>query len=75
MERQPRVVRVLVLGLPAIVAAPGKVVNRVLDPRRGKLEAVLRNREINRQTLEEYVDGDWPKVVSPKNCRNLRRAA
>ena len=43
MEREPRVVRVLAV-LPALVAAAGKVVDRVLDARRGKLEAVLREK-------------------------------
>ena len=43
MEREPRVVRVLAV-LPALVAAAGKVVDRVLDARRGEFEAVLRKR-------------------------------
>ena len=44
VEREPRVVRVLAV-LPALVAAAGKVVDRVLDARRGKLEAVLCEKE------------------------------
>ena len=55
MEREPRVVRVLAV-LPALVAAAGKVVDRVLDARRGKLEAVLRKKR-------EYTGlAIWPYV-------------
>ena len=47
MERKPRVVRVLAVLL-ALVAAAGKVVDRVLYARRRKLEAVLRRiRKLN----------------------------